>query len=174
MSTSRRELLRWQFDLTWSLFEFHLDRLQPDDFLWQPAGLCWTVHERTDGLWTPDWDETEPDPIPVPTIAWVMWHIEWWWTVTLDHVQGRTPRDRTEIRWPGSGEASIARLRDLHDEWVVVLDTTTDEHLDSPAPFPWQGDPDMTVAHTVAWVDVELTKNVAEIGQLRLLRHART
>ena len=29
-----------------------------------------------------------------------------------------------------------------------------------------------TVAHTVLWVNIELTKNVAEIGQLRLLRAA--
>jgi hypothetical protein len=28
------------------------------------------------------------------------------------------------------------------------------------------------VAHTVLWVDVEQTKNLSEIGQLRLLRAA--
>jgi hypothetical protein len=29
------------------------------------------------------------------------------------------------------------------------------------------------MAHTVLWVNVELTKNISEIGQLRLLRAAR-
>ncbi|MDQ1499445.1 MAG: hypothetical protein QOI86_2785, partial [Actinomycetota bacterium] len=34
--------LRWQFDLAWSLLELHLNRLEPGDFLWQPApGCCW-------------------------------------------------------------------------------------------------------------------------------------
>jgi len=33
MSVSRRDLLRWQFDLTWSLLDLHLERLKPEDFL---------------------------------------------------------------------------------------------------------------------------------------------
>lgn len=31
----------------------------------------------------------------------------------------------------------------------------------------------MTVAHTVAWVNAELMKNVSEVGQLMLLRASR-
>ena len=171
MSVSRRELLRWQFDLAWSLFEFHLERLAPEDSLWEPTGHCWTVRRTEDGGWTPDWAEVEPDPIPVPTVAWTTWHIGWWWSVTMDHLRGEVPRDRTEIVWPGETEA-VAWLRGLRDEWVTVLDGLTDADLDAPAPFPWRDDPEMTVAHTLAWVDAELMKNVAEIGQLRLLRTA--
>jgi hypothetical protein len=33
MTTSRVGLLHWQFDLTWVLFEYHLDRLADDDTL---------------------------------------------------------------------------------------------------------------------------------------------
>ena len=33
-------------------------------------------------------------------------------------------------------------------------------------------DREYTVAHMLAWVNAELMKNVAEIGQLRLLRAA--
>jgi len=162
-------LLRWQFDLTWSLLELHLDQLEPEDFLWEPAGHVWTVRPGPDGVWTPDWDEREPDPIPVPTISWVSWHIGWWWSVTLDHAQGRPPRERTAIGWPGDGRSAVAWLRDLRAEWLAVL-----EQLDpaAPAPFPWPPEDGMTVAHMVAWVNVELTKNVSEIGQLRLLRAA--
>jgi hypothetical protein len=67
-----RDLLRWQFDLTWSLFEYHLDRLNPDDFLWEPTANVWTVRNGT-----PDWADTEPEPVPVPTVAWVSWHMGW-------------------------------------------------------------------------------------------------
>ncbi|MBV2366696.1 DinB family protein [Streptomonospora nanhaiensis] len=173
MPTTRRELLRWQFEMTWSLFEYHLERLRPDDFLWEPAALCWTMRRDAAGTWRPDWAETEPDPVPVPTIAWVTWHIGWWWGVALDHAQGRTPRERDDIVWPGPGEASVEWLRGLRAEWTSVLDRLEEPDLDAAAPFPWQGDPGMTVGHMLAWLNAELMKNASEIGQLRMVRAAR-
>ncbi|MEU1849227.1 DinB family protein [Streptomyces sp. NPDC019990] len=172
MSASRTELLRRQFELTWSLFEYHLERLEPADFLWEPTPYCWTMHEGSDGTWVPDWAESEPDPVPVPTIAWVSWHIGWWWSVTLDHAQGRPPRDRTDVRWPGAGAATVEWLRSLRTEWLTALDGLTETDLDAPAPFPRPDDPRYTVAHMAGWVNAELMKNVSEIGQLRLLRAA--
>ncbi|GAB2600241.1 DinB family protein [Streptomyces capparidis] len=172
MSASRRELLRWQFELSWSLFEYHLERLELADLLWEPAPLCWTVRERADGTWVPDWADTEPDPVPVPTAAWLTWHLGWWWSTAVDHARGRAPRGREEVAWPGDGEAVVAWLRGLRDEWLAALDGLTDADLDATAPFPWQDDPRHTVAHMAAWVNAELMKNVAEIGQLRLLRAA--
>ncbi|MEV0704304.1 DinB family protein [Saccharopolyspora sp. NPDC050389] len=170
MPASRRELLRWQFDLTWSLFELHLEQLSPEDFLWEPANCCWTMHRGEDGAWVPDWADTEPDPIPVPTIGWITWHIGWWWSVTIDHAQGRTPRDRTEVEWPGAGQPTVDWLRGLRADWLAALDELADADLDAIASLPWQNDPEMTVAHTITWVNAELMKNVAEIGQLRLVR----
>ncbi|SCL17359.1 DinB superfamily protein [Micromonospora inyonensis] len=90
-------LTRGQFDLTWSLFEYHLERLEPEDFRWEPAPLCWTMRGGPAGGWVPDWADTEPDPVPVPTIAWLTWHLGWWWSVTMDHLQGRPPRERSDI-----------------------------------------------------------------------------
>ncbi|MGW7514430.1 DinB family protein [Streptomyces sp. NPDC054796] len=164
------DLLRWQFDLTWSLFEYHLERLEPDDFLWEPAADCWTVRRTDAGTWVPDWAETEPDPVPVPTIAWLSWHIGWWWSVTIDHAHGRTARERGDVIWPGAGEPTVEWLRGLREEWLTALDRFTDDALEATAPFPWQNDPRHTVAHMVAWVNAELMKNAAEIGQLRMQR----
>lgn len=173
MPASRCDLLRWQFDLTWSLFEYHLQRLEPADFRWEPAAYCWTVRPDAAGRWVPDWAEVEPDPVPVPTIAWLTWHIGWWWSVTLDQLRGRTPRDRTDVHWPGDGDPTVAWLRDLRTEWSAALARLDDADLDDVAPFPWRNDPDHTIAHMIAWVNAELMKNAAEIGQLRMLRHAR-
>ncbi|WP_059012305.1 DinB family protein [Streptomyces specialis] len=172
MDRSRRDLLRRQFDLTWALFDYHLVRLADADFLWEPAPLCWTVRPGPGGTWVPDWADTEPEPVPVPTIGWLSWHIDWWWSTALDHVRGRTPRAREDIGWPGDGAAAVARLRALHGDWRAALDGLPDAALDAVAPFPWQGDPEYTVAHMIGWVNVELMKNAAEIGQLRLLRAA--
>ncbi|SCL37187.1 DinB superfamily protein [Micromonospora pallida] len=166
-------LTRWQFDLTWSLFEYHLERLEPEDFGWEPATLCWTMRVGPDGGWVPDWADTEPEPVPVPTIGWLTWHLGWWWSVTLDHLEGLAPRERTDVHWPGPGEPTVTWLRDLRTRWLAVLDRLTDADLARPATFPWQDDPAHTVAHTLGWANAELMKNVAEIGQLRLLRAAR-
>ena len=142
MSASRRDLLRWQFDLTWALFEYHLERLRPEDFLWEPGPLCWTVRQAADGSWVPDWADTEPDPVPVPTIAWVSWHIGWWWSVAADHLHGRPPRERTAVTWPGDGESTVAWLRDLRTDWLAALDALdADTALDAEAQFPSPNDP---------------------------------
>ena len=44
------------------------------------------------GVWRPDWAEAEPDPIPVPTIGWLTWHIDWWWSVAIDHADAAERR----------------------------------------------------------------------------------
>lgn len=63
-------------------------------------------------------------------------------------------------------------MRGLRRDWLAVLDRLTDADLDAIAPYPWQDNPERTVAHMVGWVNSELMKNAAEIGQLRLLRAA--
>ncbi|MBH5337649.1 DinB family protein [Streptomyces pactum] len=171
VTSSRHDLLRRQFDLTWALLDHHLERLEPEDFLWEPAPLCWTVRPDAGGRWVPDFAETEPDPVPVPTIAWLSWHIDWWWSVALDHARGRTPREREEIDWSGPDRA-VDRLRALRAQWSAAVDRLTDAGLDATAPFPWPRDPRYTVADMIGWVNAELMKNAAEIGQLRLVRAA--
>jgi hypothetical protein len=121
-------------------------------------------------MWVPDWAESEPDPIPVPSIGWVTWHIGWWWSVAIHHAQRRVPRDRTEIFWPGDGQVTIDWLGGLRVEWLAVLDRLTDADLDTTAALPWQNSPELTIAHMIGWVNSELMKNTAEIGQLRLLQ----
>jgi hypothetical protein len=165
-----QELLLDQFDLVWALADLHLGALTEDDFLWAATSLSWTVRPDTAGDWRPDWADTEPDPAPVPTIAWLTWQIQWYWETTLDHLQGRPPRDRDTVLWPGDGAAAVARLRELASRWRAALVGLTADDLLAPAAFPWPADAGRTVGHMVSWCNVELTKNVAEIGQLRLIR----
>ncbi|MBN9792311.1 MULTISPECIES: DinB family protein [unclassified Pseudonocardia] len=172
MQRTRTDLLHRQFDLIWALFDHHLERLGDDDLLWEPVRLCRTVRRSEDGTWLPDWAEPEPDPVPVPTIAWVTWHIGWWWSVTTDHLRGRQPRERAEVVWPGDAASTVSWMRELHDGWKAVLDGLTDDDLAAGATFPWEEGADMAVGDTLTWVNTELTKNVAELGLLRLLRAA--
>lgn len=68
---TRLDVLRSQYELTWALVDYHLDRLTEPDHLWEPAPHRWTVHRGADGVWRPDWADAEPDPPPVPTVAWL-------------------------------------------------------------------------------------------------------
>lgn len=168
------EVLLDQFDLVWALADLHLTALTEDDFLWAPTPLTWTVRPDAAGDWRPDWADTEPDPIPVPNIAWLTWQIQWYWSVTLDHLQRRTPQDRESVLWPGSGAAVVAELRELSAQWRTMLVGLTADDLLAPSACPWPDNADRTVGHTVAWYTVELTKNIAEIGQLRMIRATST
>ncbi|MGA5466545.1 DinB family protein [Mycobacterium sp. NPDC050041] len=164
---------RWQFDLVWALAELHLDALVDDDFLWEPGESVWTVRPDDDGRWRPDWADTEPEPIPVPTIGWLTWHIDWWWSVTLAHARGDAVPERTDVTWPGSGSPAVTRLHELAAGWRALLEGLGPDDLRRPSDFPWGADAGRSMIHTVLWVNVELTKNISEIGQLRLLRPMR-
>lgn len=127
------------------------------------------MHRGADGLWRPDGADTEPDPVPAPTIGRLTWHVGWWWGTATDHVLGRNPPERTDVTWPGDAASAVAWLRERRAGWCAAL---SDAHLDAPSAYPWPADAGLTVAHTAAWVNAELMKNVAEIGSLRLRRGA--
>lgn len=165
--------VRRQFALAWALTDLHLTALTEDDFWWEPAELCWTVRRDDAGQWRADFADVEPDPVPVPTIAWLTWHIDFWWSAALDALEGRSPRGAADVTWPGSGSAAVARVRSLADRWRDLLAELGSDDLTGPATFPWGGDSGRTVADTVLWVTVELTKNASELGQVRLIRAAR-
>lgn len=55
--------------------------------------------------------------------------------------------------------------------WQLDL-TWSDADLDAPSAYPFGEEAGLTFAHTVAWVNAELMKNVSEIGQLRMQRRA--
>ncbi|RII09219.1 DinB superfamily protein [Streptomyces sp. YIM 130001] len=171
-------VLRNQFELTWALAEVHLGPLTDDDLLRAPAANHWTVRRDGDGTWRPDWDldedGREPDPVPALTGAWVSWHLGWWWTTARDHLRGLEPPRREDVTWPGAATETVIWLRGLADDWRTLLtDLGNDpDALAAPAPYPWPPGSDRTVADTLAWANAELMKNVAELGQLRMLRHA--
>lgn len=166
--------LRYQFDVSWSLLALHLAELSDEMCLWEPAPGAWTVRER-DGRWSADLVLPEPDPPPATTIGWVTWHIGWWWSGAHLHTFGDRrgePLDMLAhaktVAWPGSARAVAGWLTGLRDQWARAQDGLADADLERPV--AWFGQP---LRSTLAWANVELMKNAAEVGQLRLLFTAR-
>ncbi|MER7052582.1 MULTISPECIES: DinB family protein [unclassified Streptomyces] len=175
MTTPRTDLLLRQLDIAWALFEYHADGLDDALCLWTPDPYHWTVRPNEQGRWVADFQVPEPDPVPALTIGWVTWHIGYWWTATLRHCfRDPAPSEHDEVFWPGTAQGAVEWLRGLHERWRARLDGLTDAELDSTertATLPWGAG--MSLADVAGWVNVELTKNVAEIGLLRILHGAR-
>lgn len=167
MSFDRRDSLIWQFGLVHRLADIHLPGLTDAACLWEPGPGSWTVRRSEDGNWRPDWSETEPEPAPPVTIGWLSWHLIWWWSALLASMRGETPAPREELFWPGSAAASVERLATLFAEMEAALG---EADLDRMLAYPWP-EP-RPLAQALAWANLELMKNVAEIGVVRHLYEA--
>jgi hypothetical protein len=63
-------------DQTWTQLDHRLSGLTQIEYLWEPVPGCWSVRDTGDGrAAVADWADPDPDPAPVTTIAWRMWHI---------------------------------------------------------------------------------------------------
>lgn len=157
------DALRRQFDIAEKLLLYHLGGLTTEECLWRPArnGLHVTQGRA-------DWPERESYDIGPPSIAWVTWHIDFWWSMVLDHSFGAGTLTRNDILWPGSADAVRTRLASHARRWREALagDLSSTEHTR----WPFR---DRPFADVAAWVNVELTKNAAEIGYARFLHAVR-
>ncbi len=164
---ARGYLLR-QLDTAWKLACHHLGGLTTEECLWRPAARGLHVAQREDGQWRADWPDREGYDIGPPSIAWVTWHMVFWWSMVLDHSFGAGTLERGNVAWPGSAEAVRRALERLHDEWRGEVAKVSDAGLRSPARARWPFR-DRPFGDVVAWANVELVKNASEIGYARFL-----
>lgn len=157
-----------QFDTAWKLASYHLDGLTTAECMWRPASRGLHVHQQAGGRWSADWPDRETYDIGPPSIAWITWHIVFWWSMVIDHSFGSASLSREQVLWPGDADALRAQLAGLHDEWRKTLDQLTKADLQSTARSRWPYT-NRPFGDIVAWLNLELTKNAAEIGVVRFL-----
>lgn len=157
-----------QFETAWKLTSYHLEGLTTEECLWRPARQGPHVHQRADGQWLPDWPEHEGYDLGPPSIAWLTWHILFWWSLVYDHSFGHAKLTREDITWPGSAAAVRDAIALMQSRWRARLEQLSDESLKRTTQTRWPFK-DRPFADVVAWVNVELTKNSAEIGYARFL-----
>jgi hypothetical protein len=164
---ARGYLIR-QFETAWKLTSIHLDGLATEECLWRPAHEGLHVHQDADGKWRPDWPDHEGYHLGPPSIAWLTWHVGFWWSMVLNHSFGDGTVSRESVTWPGNADAVREWLGRLQDEWRAAIEQITDDELRSVQRTRWPFK-DRPFGDVVAWVNVELTKNAAEIGYARFL-----
>lgn len=163
-----REVLARQFDIAWKLARYHLDGLSTAECLWRPAEVGLHVHRGADGRWYGDWPEREGYDIGPSSIAWITWHMEFWWSMVLDHSFGAGALTREGVAWPGDAAAVRSRLEVLQGRWREAVGRVTDADLNSSTNTRWPFR-ERPFTDVIAWVNIELTKNAAEIGYARFL-----
>jgi hypothetical protein len=160
--------LRRQLKTAWLLTDLHLTGLTTEECLWRPAPQGMHVHRIADGTWQADWPEHERYDLGPASIAWTTWHMGMWWSMLLDHTFGEAQLTREAVKWPGTADGVRKWLGSLHGQWLAALDKLTDADFASTLRTRWPFR-DRPFGDVVAWVNVELTKNAAEIGYARFL-----
>lgn len=164
---ARGYLIR-QFETAWKLTSIHLTELATEECLWRPAQQGLHVYRAPDGKWRPDWPDHEGYDLGPPSIAWLTWHMGFWWSMVLNHSFGDGTVSRENVVWPGNADAVRELLGRLQGEWRTALGRLSDDDLRSTQRTRWPFQ-DRPFGDVVAWVNVELTKNAAEIGYARFL-----
>jgi len=154
--------------MAWKLASYHLDGLTTSECLWRPAQAGLHVYQLPDGSWRADWPEHEGYDLGPPSIAWLTWHIGFWWSMVLDHSFGAATLTRAAVFWPGSADEVRLWVAHLQGDWRSRLDQLddTDLRLTQRTRWPFQ---DRPFGDVIAWVNLELTTNAAEIGYVRFL-----
>lgn len=162
------DCLRRQFQIAWKIATYHLDGLTTEECLWRPAQRGLHVAMDVDGRWRGEWPEHEGYELGPPSIAWLTWHVGLWWSIALDRSFGPGTLDRKDVTWPGSADATRRWIEELSAQWRRRIGELGPDDLQSSERTRWPFT-DRPFADVVAWVNIELTKNAAEIGYARFL-----
>jgi hypothetical protein len=147
-------------------FRSRIDGLTDDEYLWEPASGCLTVHPGEVGSFVTG---GRPGPGPVTTIAWRMCHIgdflrherNWRW-LNREPVQ----LDR-HIRHPTTAAGGIGYVEESWSSWQRLLSSMTPAEMWEPlGPIAGPYAEDERIGFVIHIMD-ELIHHAAEVGVMR-------
>jgi hypothetical protein len=155
------------------------DGLTDAEYFWEPAQPAWNVRPRTTegqpgtGPFTVDFAFPEPDPPPVPTIAWRLAHvIVGVLAVRVASHFGGPAADYGSFAYAGTAAEALAQLDDAYARWtagVGGLDAAGLAQPCGPAEGPFAEYP---MAALVLHINREVIHHGAEVALLRDLYRA--
>ncbi|MGH9275666.1 MAG: DinB family protein [Acidimicrobiales bacterium] len=168
------------FQLTWHWerqLRPRLDGLTDAEYLWEPVPGAWSIRPRSQARTTisggagdlvAEFEQPEPSPAPVTTIAWRLGHI-------LVGVLGARnashfgwePVDYFSKVYPATADQALAELDTEYERWIAGVTGLSEEGLARPI-GPSEGEwAEHSYADLVLHIHRELIHHGAEIALLR-------
>jgi hypothetical protein len=161
----------------WDILRRRLDDLTDDEYRWEPVTAMWSLRRRADAV-TPmaggagdtvaDYENPEPEPGPLTTIAWRMAHVSVgiFGERAANHFgDGGVSYEATD--WPLTAAGGLELLDRHYDAWITGVRSLDDDGLArpcGPAEGPFAEHP---IAALVLHINREAIHHGAEILLLR-------
>lgn len=160
-----------QMRVAMALADATLAGIGADELHWMPAVDSWDAHAR-DGLVEADWVEPEPHHVAPPTLAWQLWHVQWWMEMVRDSWFGDGSLSRGSFELPAD-DLSLAAFTGRYGLLRDSIDGVPEDQWESEVGtgFPYRdGRPFGLLA---GWASLELTKCVTDMARTRAFARAR-
>jgi hypothetical protein len=165
MTHSTLDLLATQTEAAWKTLTGRLEGLTDDEFFWQPAPGCWTVHPDADGRWVVDYAVPEPDPPPFTTIGWRLVHLASCKWMYHEYAFGLAKLTWEELDYPHTARDAIAWLEEGHNGLRAATKDLSEADLGETRLTNWgESWPTWRILWTLIFHDLH---HGAEIGCLR-------
>jgi DinB superfamily len=168
---TRVELLLAQMDEVYGRLRWRLEGLGDEEYLWEPAPGCWTVHPDESGAWVIDYAEPDPEPAPLTTIAWRLVHLADCKVMYHEWAFGERRLSFPDLAAPPTAAGAVARLEEGQRRLRAALAGLADEELDEPRLTNWG---ERWPAWRILWTMIDHdAHHGGEIGCLRDLYRVR-
>ena len=171
-------LLAAQLDTTMEIFHERLAGLTDEEYLWEPVPGAWSLRPRgqqsTDrgygkGDYVFEYTAPPPEPSPLRTIGWLLWHISAGSLLRSDYTIGGHDMTWNDVECPGTAEGGLALLRHGVGRYRAIYDEVpADEFAQvGRSSFPWGLDPGLPLRDILWWQNREVIHHAAEVSMLR-------
>ncbi len=159
-----------------------LDDLSDAEYRWEPAPNAWTLRRRGEarsamaaggGEWVLDFEYPEPDPSPVPTIAWRLGHVivGVFAMRNASHFGGEAI-DYASAQWAPDADGALAQLDAAYAGWVDGVRSLGEARLAEPVGASEGPFAALPYGALVLHINREAIHHLAEVALLRDLYRA--
>jgi hypothetical protein len=171
-------LLAAQLDSSTGYFLDRLDGLTDEEYRWEPVPGAWslrprdqvrTAHSSGSGPWAFEFEPRDPQPAPLRTIAWLMWHLAAGCAGRADWTNGAHTLRDADYPCPPTAAEAVAQLTVALGNWrSVFADLAPEEYaIVGRSQYPRGLDPDLPLRDILWWQNREVIHHAAEISLLR-------